>query len=218
VKALLIGYSFTGQADRAMGLAAATLESNGIDVRRCLVDFADPALRLRRPMRLRDVKHWTGAAQRGDTLPVTLSPDDALSQRYDFIGLFSNTWQNNPSVPIRSLLAMPAFHETLRDTPFAVYVICRRLWKVNARIVQAEAETAGGRCVGVECFRHQGGPIGSLIRNVSYLLSSGAATARFAGLRLPLPSYGLSNESLSRIAGFTTEVANQLPTDAPRDG
>ena len=213
MKALFIGYSFTGQAREAMRIASATATTNGVESTQCFIDFAEPSLRLRRPMKPADVKRWTREAQDGATHPICLSPRDALHQRYDFVGLFSNTWQMHPSVPVRSLLAMPQMQQLLSGTAFAVYVICRRLWENNARLVQSEAEQAGGRCVGVEAFTHGGGPIGSLVRTVSYLMTSGPPIARIGGLRLPLPAFGLSEASLARVPTFTLAALSRAQTD-----
>lgn len=215
MKALLAWYSFTGQTQRAVEIAARRLRDAGYEVTQCRVDFTDASLRLKRPMSIADVKRWTKAAEQGEIFDVVLDPPQALDARYDFVAIFSNTWQMHPASPIRSLLALPAFKSVLLDTRFAVYVICRRLWERNAQIVRAEAEAAGGSCVGVERFDHHGGPVSSLIRTVSYLLSSGGTIAKLGSLRLPLPPFGLSNKSIARVSTFTQLMIEKLKQQQP---
>ena len=210
--ALLVYYSFTGESERAVELAAAALAQQGWSSTSLRVDFADTSLRLRRPLAPRDVKRWTQAAERGDTLPVQLSPETALQARYGLVCLFSNTWQHHPCVPIRSLLRSGALKPVLDGTPLAVYVVCRRSWERNLGIVRAEAEAQGARFVGGEGFTHAGSQVGSLIRTVSYLMSSGGRIARCLGIPLPLPAYGLSAAATARVSRFTQEMAQAAGT------
>ena len=203
---LLVYYTFTGQAESAVKIAAEVCNAAGHATTVCQIDFENPALRLKRPMSPAQVRRWTVAASKGETFPLQLEPNDVMHRSWDFIGIFSNTWQNHPAPPVRSLLALPEMQSCLVNTPFAIYVICRRLWKNNQQIVQREAEAVGGICLGAEHFEHNGGPVGSLLRTVSYLMSAGDAVARIGGIRLPLPVYGLSGAALSRVASFTRDM------------
>jgi hypothetical protein len=208
-KALLIYYTFTGEAHRVVQLAAAELQQAGYDVATARVDFADPASRLKRPLSPADVKRWTRAAAAGVRLPVIVEPAQVLSGSYDLVCLVSNTWQHHPCVPIWSLLARPDMQAALNDTAFAVYVVCRRSSKKNLDLVRNAAEQCGGRFVGGERFEHYGSNLGSLIRTVSYLMSSGERIARLFGVRLPLPPYGLSDVARRRVTQFTRLVATR---------
>lgn len=203
MKALVIYYSLTGQAAIAAELAAKTLTESGAEVTMCRVDFADPAVRPRRPFSLGDVKRWSDAAAAGTIFPVSLEPPNALDATYDLIVLFSNTWQHHPSTPIRSLLTLPAMHRALKDTPFAIYVVSRLLWEKNAGIVKQEAEAAGGICIDTHHFGHNGGSISSLFTTVAYMLTSGARVI------WPLPRFGLSSEAVSRVPSATRRVIDK---------
>jgi hypothetical protein len=209
-QALVIYYSFTGEAQRVVDLAAGELATAGYEVVNARVDFADPSLRLRRPLVPASVKRWTAAAESGQRFPVVVDPPATLLRRYDLICLVSNTWQHHPCVPIRSLLAMAEMRAVLKDRRFAVYVVCRRSWQRNLDIVRREAEEYGGRFVGGERFDHSGSNLGSLIRTVSYLMSSGGKVARLLGIRLPLPEYGLSKAALERVPAFTRAVCESV--------
>jgi hypothetical protein len=205
--ALIVYYTFTGEAKRAVDIAATQLRANGFEVRLARVDFADPALRLKRPESPGKVKHWVQAAESGKSYPIVIEPADALARPADLICLFSNTWQHHPSVPIRSLLADPSWRQAIHGKRFAVYIVCRRSWTNNLEIVKRESEQAGGRFIGGEHFEHSGGNAGSMIRTVSYIMGSGGKVARFLGIRLPLPEYGLSEAALKRVVSFTKIVA-----------
>lgn len=205
--ALLIYYSFTGEARRVVERATETLHAAGYQVGHGRIDFADPTLRLGRPLSPGTVKRWTEAAEKGRTEPVVIAPPDALADRYDLICLVSNTWQHHPCVPIRSVLQRPDLRALLKGTPFAVYVVCRRSWERNLDIVRREAEACGGRFIGGERFEHAGSDLGSLLRTVSYLMTTGGRVARLMGLRLPLPDYGLSDAAVERVTTFTRSIA-----------
>lgn len=209
-KALLIYYTFTGEAHRVVELASGELAQAGYEVVTARVDFADTSLRLQRPLSGADVKRWTRAAASGERMPVVVQPQEALDARYDLICLVSNTWQHHPCVPIWSLLARPDMQTALQATAFAVYVVCRRSSKHNLALIRREAELYGGRFVGGERFEHHGSNLGSLIRTVTYLMSSGEKIARLFGLRLPLPPYGLSDLARQRVAQFTRFVATRV--------
>ncbi|WP_327753803.1 hypothetical protein VVT58_18960 (plasmid) [Sphingobium sp. SJ10-10] len=203
---LILYYSLTGQAEKAALQAAATASAAGWTVRTCRISMTAPEDALARPLKIADSKKWTQGAQKGLTVPVTCDPPDAVVGRYDAVLLFTNTWGDNPSVPVRSFLESPAAQALLSGTPFGVYVICRRLWEKNLAIVRSLGEAAGGRFLGGEAFMHPGGQIGSLIQTISYLHRSDDGLRRFLGL--PLPRYGLSDAAIARLPDFTMELLN----------
>ncbi|MET0988058.1 MAG: hypothetical protein ABW034_21890 [Steroidobacteraceae bacterium] len=206
MKVLVVYYSLTGQAGIASSLTADAARETGAEVTMCRIDFADPAIRPQRPFSFGDVKRWSDAAEKGELFPISYEPRNALAQRYDLIIVFSNTWQHHPSCPIRSLLAAPEFKSVLRGTPFAVYVVSRRLWEKNAGIVKQEGEAAGGRCIAVHHFHHHGGSITSLFTTVTYMMRSGDSVP------WPLPKFGLSNADVARVKPATREVLAKAQT------
>ena len=203
MRALVVLYSLTGQAAIAADRAANALRDAGYQATLCRVDFADPAARPRRPFSVADVKRWSDAAAAGQLFPIVLEPADAVGQRYDLVLIFSNTWQHHPCPPIRSLLQLPAMRQTLKDTPFAVYVVSRRLWEKNATIVRAEAEAAGGIWIDTQHFHHHGGPISSLFTTVLYMLRSAESVP------WPLPKFGLSDADVARVQPATRDVIDK---------
>jgi len=206
-KALLIYYTFTGETKRVIDLTNDELAAAGFEVTTARIDFADPELRLRRPASPGTIKRWCDAAESGERFPLAIEPASALSGQYDLICIFTSTWQHHPCVPIRSLLAMPEMKAVLNGKPFAVYVVCRRLWENNLDIVRREAEQCGGRFIGSEHFDHFGSNVGSLIRTITYAITSGDKVARLFGMRLPIPAYGISDTEIKKVATFTKTIA-----------
>jgi hypothetical protein len=205
---LILYYSFTGQADRAAHIAADAARDAGWQAILCRMDMSDPAERLARPFCVADSKKWTQGAQQGMTRALGFTPPDALDGAYDAVLLFTNTWGDNPAVPVRSFLESPDARRVLDGRPFGVFVICRRLWKKNLAMVRTLGEQAGGRFVDGEPFMHPGSGIGSLIQTVTYLFRSDAGRRRFLGVKLP--PYGLSPAALARIPGFTRSLLERI--------
>ncbi len=204
MRCLLLYYSLTGQAARAVESAALACAREGWEAVACRMDFAAPDERPRRPLGIAGSKKWTQGAQRGMRLPLVYEPAAAMARTYDLVLIFSNTWGDSPSVPVRSFLESGEAGRVLAGTPFGVFVICRRLFKKNLALTRGLGEAAGGRFLGGEAFMHPGGQIGSLIQTVTYINRAGAPLRRFLGF--PLPAYGLSGEAMARVPAFTREL------------
>ncbi len=214
MKVLLLYYSFTQQAERAVREAEQACRRAGHEAVLCRVDFADAGERLRRPLSPRQVKKWTECAANGVDFPVSCEPAAALDEDPDLVLIFSNTWQDSPSVPIQSFLKSEAGIRLLAGKPFAVLVICRRLWEKNAARVRSLGEAARGHFLGAQAFTHPGSQAGSLVQTISYLMRSGAPWRHFLGL--PLPAYGLSAESLASVAPFVEDICKTVDSEQRR--
>lgn len=199
---LVLHYSLTGQADLAAVMAAREAEQAGWKVTPRRIDFAPNERRPERPFRIADAAFWTKAAQRGDTFKVNLDApiDDARS--FDGALLFSNTWGDSPSVPIRSFLLGPQARLLLKDVPTGLFVVCRRLWQKNAVASARLVEQAGGTVVDTVPLVHSGGQIGSLLQTVTHMFRSGD-TGLSSLLGIPLPPFGLSQHSRELVRPAT---------------
>ncbi len=62
MKCLLLYYSFTGQAQRAVNAVFNACRNAGWVPTTCRVDFATDSDRLKRPLSIGDIKRWTAAA------------------------------------------------------------------------------------------------------------------------------------------------------------
>ncbi|GLR65473.1 hypothetical protein GCM10010909_01510 [Acidocella aquatica] len=208
MRCLLLYYSLTGQAARAVDLAAQACAQQGWEAVACRMDFASPGERPARPLGIAGSKKWTQGAQRGMTLPLVYEPAAAVGEAYDLVLIFSNTWGGSPSVPVRSFLESGEARRLLAGKPFGVFVICRRLFEKNLALTRSLGEAAGGRFLGGEAFMHPGGQIGSLIQTVTYINRAGPPLRRFLGF--PLPAYGLSDEALARVPVFTRALLERV--------
>lgn len=197
-RVLLVYYSFTDQARIAAELAAEELRRQGAEAVLVRIDFADPAQRLRRPLPFKGGQtHWGNLAEKRVTLPVVVDHPEALQRRYDLVLLFSNTWKFHPSVPVQSFLVTPEAAGVLRDTPFAVLVICRGFWRKNLRLVREMAEKLGGRFVGGGGFGFAGGWLTSTVQSVRYVAEQGDSETHWGPL--PLPPFGLSPDAKQQL-------------------
>jgi flavodoxin len=200
MRCLLVYYSLTGEAERAVQEAAAACRADGHEAVLCRVDFADVAERLVRPLSIATSKKWVQAANNGIVMPMVYAPADALAQAYDFVMIVSSTWSDHPSVPIRSFLEGPEGRGVMAGKPFGVFVVCRRLWIKNLAITRQLGEAAGGRFVDGQPLMHPGSQIGSLIQTVTYLRRVDGGRKRFLGIRLP--EYGLTTATLETVPAF----------------
>jgi hypothetical protein len=204
MRCLILFYSLTGQAETAAGLASEAARGAGWDVTLCRISISDPVDALARPMNVASSKKWTQGAQKGLVVPITLNPHQSGGEQYDAVLLFSNTWGDHPSVPVRSFLEGPLGRALLAGKPVGIYIVCRRLWEKNLSIVKALVEAAGGRVLDGEPFMHPGGQVSSLIQTITYLYRTDSGRKRFLGF--PLPRYGLSDEALARVPAYTREL------------
>lgn len=207
MRCLILYYSFTGQAERAALIASEAARSEGWEPVLCRITMTEPADAMERPFRIADAKRWTQGAQKGAVVPIAYEPSGAIDGDHDAVLLFTNTWGGEPSVPVNSFLRSEAAKAVLGSKPFAVFVVCRRLWKKNRAKVRALGEAAGGQYIGGEAFMHSGSQIGSLMQTVSYLFRSDLGMRKILGIRLP--PYGLSDAALARIPAATCEMLDK---------
>lgn len=197
---LIVYYSFTGQAKRAADATDAVVRAAGHDVTALRLEVADPDARLTRPLAWAQITAWGRKASAGETVPVLLDPPSAARGDYDLVLLFTNTWSFSPSVPIQSFLKSQDGRRLLGGKPVAIYVICRGFWRSNLAKTTALVEAAGGRVIGGEAFVHPGAWLTSTIQTVRHMMST--TDQRRWGV-LPLPAFGLSEASMSRLEPFT---------------
>jgi len=204
MRCLMVYYSLSGQAERAVAEASATCVAAGWEVATCRIDFGDPAIRLHRPLTVGAVKHWVDHSKAGTVFPLEYTPTEAVQGEYDLILVVSNTWASSPSAPIRSFIEGPEAKRLLQGKKFGVYIVCRKLWKDNLAIMRKLGEAAGGTYVGGEAFTNAGNQVTSMIQTVTYLMRGGDPLRSLLGI--PLPDYGLSAKALARLPGFTKEL------------
>ena len=205
MKVLLVYYSFTGQAQRAVTEVVKTLEADGHAPALCRVDFADPAARPKRPLSWAQISALGKLSSEGVTVDIVAEPASALDDSYDLVLLFTNTWSFSPCAPIQSFLKSPAAQRVMTGKACAVYVVCRGFWRANLKKTRPLVEAAGARIIGAAPFVHCGFWLGSTLRIVDYMMSDGPPHKTFRGW-YPLPKFGLSPRSIRQLAPFTRKM------------
>lgn len=213
MRALLVYYSFTDQARIAAELAASELRAQAIEPVLVRIDFADAAQRLQRPLPFKEQVRWGNLAEQRQTMSMVFDPPGALDARYELVLIFSNTWKFHPSVPVQSFLATPQAAAVLRDTPFAVIVVCRGFWKQNLRLVREAAEKLGGLYLAGAGFGFSGSWLSSTAQSILYVATTGASARRW-GL-LALPPFGLSPKAQMKLRQFTQSTISKLRQSSP---
>ncbi len=210
-KVLLLYYTYTGQSLRVLEAAAEVFDERGCDVHRAEIEFTDRryAKRFTRfPMRhvwrdilsvlLPQIRHMSGEIK---------SPDEVRNADYDLICIGSPTWWGTASIPIRSFLVSDEARGLLDGTPFAVFVVCRRLWRGNLDAVKGLGQKQGGRCVDAVHFAYPGGELRSLLSMTSYL-ASGEYRDRYLGVRIPQTN--IQPEHLREAREFGSRLVDRV--------
>lgn len=210
-KILLLYYSFTGQSLKVLESAGEVFAARGCEVDKAAIELTDPRYAPRFahfPLRhvWRDMFSVLPAQTRRRTAEIR-TPDEIRTGDYDLVCIGSPTWWDAASLPIRSFLMSAEARKLLDGTPFAVFVVCRRLWRANAEEVEKLGRRAGGRFIGDIHFDYPGSQLRSLLSMTSYL-SSGEYRDRYLGLRIPRTN--IAPEHLDAARRFATTLADQV--------
>ena len=213
-RVLMLYYTYSGQAERVLDAVGEVLTSRGCSVERAKIEFTDPQYAQpfsRFPLRRvwPDMLSVLGAQRRKQTGTIS-TPDTVRGGPYDLVCLGSPTWWQTVSMPMRTFLQSGEARNILQDTPFAVFVVCRRFWEENYEAVRALAEHQGGRFVGEVHFTYPGDNVRSMMSLTSYL-GTGRQRSRYFGL--PMPPTNVSAEQLEEARKFAAGLADTLFAD-----
>lgn len=200
---LLIYYSFTSQAERAVQEMRRALVEDGHQVVVGRIDYSDPAARLQRPISWDEISRLGKLSRDGVHVPVDLTVDGEGAEETDLIVLCSNTWNFSPAVPVQSFLADADGVRLLKGKKVAVAIICRGFWRSNLKKLRPLITATGAELIGHDAFTHDGAWLTSTIQTVKHMTSL-TDTGRFGVL--PLPKFGLSDTSMRRIAPFIRQM------------
>jgi menaquinone-dependent protoporphyrinogen IX oxidase len=211
-RVLFVYFTYTQQSLEVAEAMASVLRDRGCDVRLARIELTDSryADRFSRfPLRhaLVDILGMMPAQVRSATGEIGI-PDEASDGNYDLVVIGSPTWWIKTSVPIRSYLKSGAAGRILADTPFAVYVVCRRYWGFNLRDVRKLGSERGGKYVDGIHFSFAGGQVRSLLSLISYF-GKGENRARYLGVKIPPTN--LRPDYLGQAQAFATRLADHLP-------
>lgn len=216
-RALLLYYTFTGQALRVLEAAGDVLSERGFQVDQARIEFTDRryAQRFSRvPLRhaMLDLLSMLPAQARRAAGEIR-TPDEIRSNDYDLVCIGSSTWWFTMNMPMRTFLRSAEADKLLAGTPFATFCVCRRYWRGNFRLARKLAEKRGGAYMGGIHFEYLGGQFASGLSMISYL-RSGRNRDRYLGV--PIPATNVQPYQLEQTRHFAGELADRLPQPAPR--
>lgn len=210
-RVLLVYYTYTGQALKALESVAEVFRDRGCEVRLAGIEFTDrryAAKFSQFPMRRvwPDMLSVLPAQLRRATAEIRI-PDAARDGHYDLICIGSPTWWRTTNMPMRSFLKSDVAEKLFADTPFVTLVVCRRYWRENIRTVRRLGQKRGGRYMGGMYFDYPGGQVRSMLSLTSYL-GSGEYRDRYLGLRIPTTN--VQSQQLEQARGFALALADKL--------
>lgn len=206
-------YSYTQQTKRVVDEMAGVFEGRGYAIRRAPIEFTDRRWKERFskvPFRhvYRDIGGMFVPQMRGLTGEIAIPPE-AGQGGSDLVVIGSPTWFFRTSIPMRTFLKSPEAGVLLKDTPFAVFAVCRRYWSINFNNVVKRAGERGGRFVGGTHFVFDGGQVRSLLSLISSL-GTGETRKRYLGIKIP-PS-NLQADDLEAAREWATSLADRAMT------
>lgn len=210
-RVLILYYSFTNQTRRVAEAMGEVFQNLGCEVDDCSIEFVDEQYRIELPFRPvgRKLFRWLWPQLLGKTGDVRVR-EDVLGRDYDLICIGSPTWWLNPAMPIVSFLKTPDAERLLRGKNFAVFTVCRKIWRNNMRRVKKLARAQGGTFVEGATFCFQGNDLQSALSFISYMQHD-ANLDRFAGVKIY--KFGVSAEGIAKAKEFAHTLAVRLATD-----
>ena len=210
-RVLLLYYTYSGQSLRVLEAAEEVFRLRGCEVERAQIEFTDQryAERFSRfPLRRvwPDMLSVLPAQKRGETGEIR-TPDAVRNGKYDLICIGSPTWWQTVSMPMRSFLKSDEARELLKDTPFAVFVVCRQFWQENFAAVRELAEQQGGQFVDEIHLTYPGDSLRSMLSLTSYL-GTGVQREKYLGVRIPPTN--VQAEQLDQVRDFSTVLADKI--------
>jgi len=212
-RVLILYYSFTHQTQKvaeAMGEAFAELDC---EVQLCNIEFVDERYRIALPFRpvIRKLLPWILPQVLGKTGKVRV-PEEVLQGEYDLICLGSPTWWFHPAMPVVSFLKSSSASGLLAGKRFAVFAVCRKVWRHNVRRVKKLASQQGANFVDAAAFCFQGNEVQSALSFISYMQND-ANLDRFWGVKIY--EFGIPAEGIAKAKEFARQLATGLKADQP---
>jgi hypothetical protein len=204
-RALLIGFSLTGNGSKSLQALAAGLAGRGYEVD---IAHAVPVERIYRfPMSFLDFVRIIARAF--FRKPGRIAPLRVPEQRdWDLVAVESPTWLIGMAGPVESVFLDPANRALFRGRDAAAVVVCRGAYQRNLAMIVRHLERAGANIVAARGWQHQGWEPRRLMSLWFYLIFRREG---FPPL-LAEPHYGLSGESLAEIERFGCDLADRPRT------
>lgn len=205
-RVLLLYYSFTNQTRRVSAAMAGEFRDKGWDVRECPIELTDSRYQITFPFRpffWMKLLRWFWPQVTGKTGDISVS-QEVLEEDYDLICLGSPTWWLRPALPVVSFLKSESAGKLLSGRRFAVFTVCRKVWRPNMNKVKKLATQQGGTFVDGATFCFQGGEIQSALSFISYMKTE-TNRERYLGCRIY--EFGIPEEGLENAREFARDLA-----------
>jgi menaquinone-dependent protoporphyrinogen IX oxidase len=213
-RVLFVYFTYTQQSLKVAEAMADVLRARGCEVRLARIDltdsrYAEPFTRFPLRHAIWDVLRMLPAQLLGVTGQIRIPVE--VDGEYELVIIGSPTWWLKTSVPVRSFLKSDIAGRLLEGKPFAVFVVCRRYWRLNLRAVRELGRKRGGHYVEGTHFSFAGGQVRSLLSLISYL-GIGESRDRYLGINIPATN--LQPGYLDQARMFATELVASVDADA----
>ncbi len=211
-RVLLLYYSFTHQTRRVAEAMAESFHDCGCETVLCPIEFTDHRYPMQFPFKpfLRTILGWVVPQLLGRVGQVSV-PQEIVEQHFELICIGSPTWWLKPAMPIVSFLNTNSARRLLDGRSFAVFVVCRALWRFNLSKVRKLASKQGGHFIRGAAFCFQGNQVQSMLSFINYL-KTGADRERCWGVKLF--KFGVPQDGLDKAKAFARELAETLDARA----
>jgi flavodoxin len=215
-RVLILYYSFTNQTQRVAEAMGEVFRELDCEVELCNIEFVDEHYRIERPFKpvIRKLLSWFLPQVLGKCGAVRV-PEEILNGNYDLICLGSPTWWLNPAMPVVSFLKSSSAGGLLEGKQFAVFAVCRGLWRNNVRRVKKLARKQGATFVDAAAFCFQGNQVQSALSFISYMQND-ANLDRFWGVQIY--EFGIAQEGIAKAKEFAHQLAAGLEEESENDG
>ena len=208
VRVLLLYYSYSNQTRRVAETMGEVFRERGTEVQFGEIQFRDERYHLNFPLKpfWRRMLKLLLPQLLGRTGEVRIDPS-ILEQKYDLICIGSPTWFLYPAMPVVSFLKSDFAGKLLAGRLFAVFTVCRALWRLNLRRVKRLATSAGGEFVDSAKIRFRGSQVRSMLSLINYL-QNGEDRQRFLGLNIH--PFGVTDDGLEHAKAFADGLLGRI--------
>ena len=198
-RALILGFSLTGNGRKAVEHLEAGLHDEGYQVDRVAIQPAEPVFRF--PMSLVD---FTRIVIRAFLrYPAFIAPLRIPRADYDLVIVESPTWLLGIAAPVEAVFQDPAYRSLFEGRDAAALVVCRGAHHRTRAMMVRYLQSLGANVVAAPGYSHQGREPRRLLSLWFYLIF------RRAGFPpgLAESGYGLSEDTLMEIRRLGRRLA-----------
>jgi hypothetical protein len=204
-RALVIGFSLTGNGSKALQRLELGLKAEGYEVDRVMVETPERLFQF--PLSFGGfvriiVRAFTRRPAKVAPLAVPPGKD------WDLVVVESATWLLGMTAPVESMFRDPANRTLFTGRDAAMLVVARGAYQRTMCMGVRWLERAGANVVGARGFTHQGREPRRLMSLWFYLIFKKPGVPRY----LAEPAFGLSPQSLDEVGRWGADLATRPRT------